>query len=260
VRTRVVVRKDECAADLPRGAPPLHHAFRVCVLPFFFLSFLSKRNAYFFFRQKKRTLHINRIVVKTMVAIASLSAGTLKFRKFPPSVELKNPNPSEFNPHIAVALGTSEGHLVPIMRVELPDGKILEPDAYRNLHMLEEFEIRNPSEYLHFEVLDVERTKEEKENLVVVAAVDGDNNSGGKRYEKGTTKKTPSTRKGHEENPKYVVIASTSIAVSHMLEDNWSHKLYGHCYKYVELDSPDGKEKNVCTMKLQMDYKVVPEE
>lgn len=180
-----------------------------------------------------------------MVAIASLSAGTLKFRKFPPSVELKNPNPSEFNPHIAVALGTSEGHLVPIMRVELPDGKILEPDAYRNLHMLEEFEIRNPSEYLHFEVLDVERTKEEKENLVVVAAVDGDNNSGGKR---------------HEENPKYVVIASTSIAVSHMLEDNWSHKLYGHCYKYVELDSPDGKEKNVCTMKLQMDYKVVPEE
>ena len=146
------------------------------------------------------------------------------------------------------------------MRVELPDGKILEPDAYRNLHMLEEFEIRNPSEYLHFEVLDVERTKEEKENLVVVAAVDGDNNSGGKRYEKGTTKKTPSTRKGHEENPKYVVIASTSIAVSHMLEDNWSHKLYGHCYKYVELDSPDGKEKNVCTMKLQMDYKVVPEE
>lgn len=180
-----------------------------------------------------------------MVAIASLSAGTLTFRKFPPSVELKNPNPSEFNPHIAVALGTSEGHLVPIMRVELPDGKILEPDAYRNLHMLEEFEIRNPSEYLHFEVLDVERTKEEKENLVVVAAVDGDNNSGGKR---------------HEENPKYVVIASTSIAVSHMLEDNWSHKLYGHCYKYVELDSPDGKEKNVCTMKLQMDYKVVPEE
>ena len=124
-----------------------------------------------------------------MVAIASLSAGTLKFRKFPPSVELKNPNPSEFNPHIAVALGTSEGHLVPIMRVELPDGKILEPDAYRNLHMLEEFEIRNPSEYLHFEVLDVERTKEEKENLVVVAAVDGDNNSGGKRHEKGTTKK-----------------------------------------------------------------------
>jgi len=259
VRTRVVVRKDECAADLPRGAPPLHHAFRVCVLPFFFLSFLSKRFI-FFFAKKKRTLHINRIVVKTMVAIASLSAGTLKFRKFPPSVELKNPNPSEFNPHIAVALGTSEGHLVPIMRVELPDGKILEPDAYRNLHMLEEFEIRNPSEYLHFEVLDVERTKEEKENLVVVAAVDGDNNSGGKRHEKGTTKKTPSTRKGHEENPKYVVIASTSIAVSHMLEDNWSHKLYGHCYKYVELDSPDGKEKNVCTMKLQMDYKVVPEE
>ena len=150
-----------------------------------------------------------------MVAIASLSAGTLKFRKFPPSVELQNPTPSEFKPHIAVALGTSEGHLVPIMRVELPDGKILEPDAYRNLHMLEEFEIRNPSEYLHFEVLDVERTKEEKENLVVVAAVDGDNNSGGKRHEKGTTKKTPSTRKGHEENPKYVVIASTSIAVSH---------------------------------------------
>jgi hypothetical protein len=211
----------------------------------FFLPFLSSETLYFFFRQKKRTLHINRIVVKSMVAIASLSAGTLTFRKFPPSVELKNPNPSEFNPHIAVALGTSEGHLVPIMRVELPDGKILEPDAYRNLHMLEEFEIRNPSEYLHFEVLDVERTKEEKENLVVVAAVDGDNNSGGKR---------------HEENPKYVVIASTSIAVSHMLEDNWSHKLYGHCYKYVELDSPDGKEKNVCTMKLQMDYKVVPEE
>jgi len=226
-------------------AAPLRSTTLFAFAFFLFSSFPFFRNAYFFFRQKKRTLHINRIVVKTMVAIASLSAGTLKFRKFPPSVELKNPNPSEFNPHIAVALGTSEGHLVPIMRVELPDGKILEPDAYRNLHMLEEFEIRNPSEYLHFEVLDVERTKEEKENLVVVAAVDGDNNSGGKR---------------HEENPKYVVIASTSIAVSHMLEDNWSHKLYGHCYKYVELDSPDGKEKNVCTMKLQMDYKVVPEE
>ena len=226
-------------------AAPLRSTTLFAFAFFLFSSFPFFRNAYFFFRQKKRTLHINRIVVKTMVAIASLSAGTLKFRKFPPSVELKNPNPSEFNPHIAVALGTSEGHLVPIMRVELPDGKILEPDAYRNLHMLEEFEIRNPSEYLHFEVLDVERTKEEKENLVVVAAVDGDNNSGGKR---------------HEENPKYVVIASTSIAVSHMLEDNWSHKLYGHCYKYVERDSPDGKEKNVCTMKLQMDYKVVPEE
>ena len=226
-------------------AAPLRSTTLFAFAFFLFSSFPFFRNAYFFFRQKKRTLHINRIVVKTMVAIASLSAGTLKFRKFPPSVELKNPNPSDFNPHIAVALGTSEGHLVPIMRVELPDGKILEPDAYRNLHMLEEFEIRNPSEYLHFEVLDVERTKEEKENLVVVAAVDGDNNSGGKR---------------HEENPKYVVIASTSIAVSHMLEDNWSHKLYGHCYKYVERDSPDGKEKNVCTMKLQMDYKVVPEE
>lgn len=228
-------------------AAPLRSTTLFAFAFFLFSSFPFFRNEtlYFFFRQKKRTLHINRIVVKSMVAIASLSAGTLTFRKFPPSVELKNPNPSEFNPHIAVALGTSEGHLVPIMRVELPDGKILEPDAYRNLHMLEEFEIRNPSEYLHFEVLDVERTKEEKENLVVVAAVDGDNNSGGKR---------------HEENPKYVVIASTSIAVSHMLEDNWSHKLYGHCYKYVELDSPDGKEKNVCTMKLQMDYKVVPEE
>jgi hypothetical protein len=173
-----------------------------------------------------------------MVAIASLSAGTLKFRKFPPSVELKNPNPSEFNPHIAVALGTSEGHLVPIMRVELPDGKILEPDARRNLEMLEEFEIRNPSEYLHFEVIDVERTKEDKENII-----------GG---EKGKVEQT--------ENPKYVVIASTSIAVSHMLEDNWSHKLYGHCYKFIELASPDGKEQNVCTMKLQMDYKVVSED
>lgn len=198
-------------------AAPLRSTTLFAFAFFLFSSFPFFRNEtlYFFFRQKKRTLHINRIVVKSMVAIASLSAGTLTFRKFPPSVELKNPNPSEFNPHIAVALGTSEGHLVPIMRVELPDGKILEPDAYRNLHMLEEFEIRNPSEYLHFEVLDVERTKEEKENLVVVAAVDGDNNSGGKR---------------HEENPKYVVIASTSIAVSHMLEDNWSHKLYGHCY------------------------------
>jgi hypothetical protein len=174
-----------------------------------------------------------------MVAVASLSAGTLNFHKFPPSVALKNPNPSDFNPHIAVALGTNEGHLVPIMKVELPDGKIIEPDAYRNLQMLEEFEIHNPSEYLHFEVLDVERTREEKEN---VKSVDG------------KQKEFP------KENPKYVVIASKSIAVSHMLEDNWSHKLYGHCFKYIDLDSPDGKEKNVCTMKLQMDYNVVSEE
>ena len=67
------------------------------------------------------------------------------------------------------------------MKSELPDGKILEPDAYRNLHMLEEFEIRNPSEYLHFEVLDVERTKEETRTssssprlMVITTAVEND--------------------------------------------------------------------------------------
>ena len=197
------------------------------------LNFFPLRNNNSFFTRADITTPI-----QVMVAVASLSAGTLNFHKFPPSVALKNPNPSDFNPHIAVALGTNEGHLVPIMKVELPDGKIIEPDAYRNLQMLEEFEIHNPSEYLHFEVLDVERTREEKEN---VKSVDG------------KQKEFP------KENPKYD-IASKSIAVSHMLEDNWSHKLYGHCFKYIELDSPDGKEKNVCTMKLQMDYNVVSEE
>jgi len=223
--------------------------FVSCYVLLFFVVNISKlllnfffKNACFFSLRNNNSFSTRADIttrIQVMVAVASLSAGTLNFHKFPPSVALKNPNPSDFNPHIAVALGTNEGHLVPIMKVELPDGKIIEPDAYRNLQMLEEFEIHNPSEYLHFEVLDVERTREEKEN---VKSVDG------------KQKEFP------KENPKYVVIASKSIAVSHMLEDNWSHKLYGHCFKYINLDSPDGKEKNVCTMKLQMDYNVVSEE
>ena len=94
----------------------------------------------------------------------------------------------------------------------------------RNLEILEEFEIRNPSEYLHFEIINIERIRK------------------------------------FVKEPKYSVIGMKSIAVSALLEDKWSHNLYGHCFRYIDLNSPDGKEKNVCTMKLQMDYKVVPEE
>jgi hypothetical protein len=160
-----------------------------------------------------------------MVAIASLSAGTLVFRKFPPSSSLKNDSIDAINPHCAVALGTNEGHLVPITLIEFPTGKQIKPDALRNLEMLEEFEIKNPSEFLHFEIIDVERKPE-----------------------------------GSDEEPKYSVIGQKSISVSYLLEDDWAHKLYGHCFKYIDLDSPDGKEKNVCTMKLQMDYKVIDDE